>query len=229
MTLLAIASEAFELAPWLRRCSHVTRLDWPVPHAHKASANGTTLFAVASGPGPRLSSQALQTALLHAPPFDKLISIGLCGALHPGLELKQICSATHVSDGGHSYPAQPLPGTRPVRLLSVDKFLGSPPEKRTLHQQGHDIVEMEAAPLALYAAQNNIPFHAVKVVSDLAHENFPLDFNQFRDPAGRFQKGRIALAACKNPLRLVPDLFRMASRGPAASEILGVFLANVRL
>ena len=88
---------------------------------------------------------------------------------------------------------------------------------------------MEAAPLALYAAQNNIPFHAIKIVSDLAHEDFLLDFNRFRDPAGRFQKSKIALATLKNPLKFLPDVLRMASRGPAASEILGVFLAHARL
>jgi adenosylhomocysteine nucleosidase len=228
MKILAIAAEALELAPWLSRCAERTQLSWPIAHAHQAQWNGTSLYIVANGPGPRLSQQALHTSLEKAGPFDTLMSIGLCGALDPSLAIKTICTATEVTDGLTTWPAQPFPGAQPVRLLSIDKFLGHPAEKKEWAEKGLGIVEMEAAPIARYAAENNIPFHAIKIVSDRAEEHFSLDFNQFRDSAGRFQKARIALAACKHPFRYAPDLFRLASRGPAASEILGVFLAHAR-
>ncbi|MBL8239132.1 MAG: hypothetical protein JNM66_17040 [Bryobacterales bacterium] len=228
MKILAIAAEALEIAPWLTRCAGRTKLSWPIAHAHRAESNGTALYLVANGPGPRLSRQALHTALENAGPFDTILSIGLCGALQPSLKLKDICTATEVTDGATTWPACPFPGAQPVKLLSVDKFLGHPAEKQAWAEKGLDIVEMEAAPIAQFAAENGIPFHAIKIVSDQAHEQFSLDFNQFRDPAGRFQIPRIALAACAHPFQYMPDLFRLASRGRAASEILGEFLAHAR-
>jgi adenosylhomocysteine nucleosidase len=228
MKILAIAAEALEINPWLRLCAQPTPLSWPIAHAHQTHSNGATLHIIANGPGPRLSRQALYTALEKAGPFDTILSIGLCGALNPELTIKSICTATEVTDGATTWPARPFPGAQPVKLLSIDKFLGHPAEKRKWAEKGLGIVEMEAAPLAQYAAEHNIPFYAIKIVSDLAHEHFALDFNQYRDPAGRFQIPRIALAACAHPFQYMPDLFRLASRGRAASEILGVFLAHAR-
>jgi hypothetical protein len=68
-------------------------------------------------------------------------------------------------------------------------------------------------------------FYAVRVVSDLAAEDFALDFNRYRDADGRFQKARIALAGIRHP----GDLLRMARRGREASEALGDFLAQCEL
>lgn len=229
MKILAIAALALELKPWLRRCQSREKLNWPLAFAQTAQWNDATLYAVANGPGPRLAAEALETAIKRAGPFDALMSIGLCGALDTDLPLNAICTANEVAHGESAWPADPIPGAKAHRLLSIDRFLGDPAEKQKWAENGFGIVEMEAAPIAKYAAANNIPFHAVKVVSDRAAERFSLDFNQYRDADGRFSNTRIALAALARPIQYAPDLFRMASRGPAASEILGVFLSHVRL
>ena len=229
MKILVIAALALELKPWLRRCQSLEKLNWPVAFAQTAYWNGATLYAAANGPGPRLAANALQTAIKRAGPFDTLMSIGLCGALDADLPLNAICTANEVSDGQTNWPANPIPGLQAHRLLSIDRFLGDPAEKQKWAEKRFGIVEMEAAPIAKYAVAENIPFHAVKVVSDRAAERFALDFNQHRDAEGRFSNTRIALAALAHPIQYAPDLFRMVSRGPAASEILGVYLSNVRL
>ena len=228
MKILAVASMALELKPWLRRCQSFEKLNWPVSYACSAQWNQAIVYAVANGPGPRLAAEALQIAIEQAGPFDGLMSIGLCGALQTGIPVKAIRTANEVGDGETNWPAQPIPNAIAVKLLSVDRFLRDPAEKATWAQQGFGIVEMEAAAIAKYAAENNIPFSAVKVVSDRAAERFALDFNQYRDEAGRFLHTRIALAALAHPILYAPDLYRMASRGPAASEILGAFLAKSR-
>ncbi len=229
MKILAIAADAFEARPWLQACPAGEPCQWPLPYAQRAAWNGHTLFAVANGPGPGLSTAALELAVKNAGPFDALCSIGLCGALDPDLAHNAICSATEVSDGSQSWPALPLPGATPIRLLSLDRFLAHPDEKRQWHNKGYAAIEMEAAPLARYAARNHIPFYAVKSVSDLASDSFSLDFNQFRDPDGRFQKNKIALAALRNPFRYIPDLYRIGSRGFAAAHKLGEFLVQSKL
>lgn len=228
MKVLAVASEAFEAMRWVQAGTDSSVLRWPIRFARKVQSNGATLFIVAHGPGPRLAAEAVRTAAREAGPFDAVISFGLCGALDPSLALGAICTATAVSDGQSSWSATPLPGATPLRLLSIDRFLATPAEKSQWAQKGFGMVEMEAAAVARYAAENGIPFYVAKIVSDRADESFALDFNRYRDQAGRFQRSRIALAALANPFRYAPDLIRLASRGPAASETLGVFLSNAR-
>jgi hypothetical protein len=196
--VVAIASEPFEYTPWTKRCANI--------------------HAFAKGPGPRLAQAALQQAEAELGKIDVLLSIGLCGALAPEFELYDIVCATAVND----WPAQPLDGAKSARLLSIDRFLGGMDEKKAAHAQGYGIVEMEAAPLAQWAAETNTRFHAVKVVSDLATEAFALDFNQHRDADGRFRKTSIAFAGLRHPR----DLYRMASRAGAASAKLGEFLSK---
>lgn len=228
MKILAVAAETLELTPWLKRCAAVEPLAWPVAFARKAQWGGAELYAVANGAGVRLATQAVYAAVRAAGPFDRFLSVGLCGALDPALPLRAVCSAVAAGDGASVWPVEPLQGARPCRLLSIDMFLREPEEKRRWAAQGFDVVEMEAAAVARYAASQGAPFHAAKVVSDLAVETFALDFNKFRDVAGRFSRGRIALAAARHPFTYAPDLIRMASRGAAASETLGEFLAEYR-
>ena len=228
MKILAVAAMAIELKPWLRRCQFLKKLNWPLSFAQTAQWNQAALYGVANGPGPRLAAEALQIAIEQAGPFDALMSVGLCGALDHDLKLNDICTATEVFDGDTSWRAVTMNGGIAAPLLSIDRFLGNPEEKRKWTEQGFGMVEMEAAAVAKYAAENNIPFQAVKVVSDLAAENFAFDFNRYRDAAGRFSNTRIALAALAHPILYAPDLYRMATRGPAASEILGEFLAKSR-
>lgn len=228
MKILAVAAMTLELKPWLRRCGAVEKLAWPVVFARSARWNDAALYVVANGPGPGLAAKALQVALERAGPFDSIISVGLCGALDAELALDSICTANEVSDGETVWPADPIAGAQVRRLLSIDRFLGDPAEKRKWAGRGFGIVEMEAATIARFAAENRIPFCAAKVVSDCADESFAIDFNEYRDASGRFSNTRIALAAAAHPVRYGPDLYRMASRGPAASEILGEFLAKSR-
>lgn len=196
--VVAIASEPFEYKAWIERNQFI--------------------HAFAKGPGPRLAEKALQTALKEHPKIDVLFSIGLCGALDPSLQLNDIVCATSVNE----WPAEPLPGASTAKLLSIDRFLANKQEKQSFHRQGYGIVEMEAAPLAKWAAETKTKFHAVKVVSDLATEEFALNFNAHRDTEGRFKKASIALAGLRHPR----DLYRMASRAGAASAKLGEFLSK---
>ena len=58
---------------------------------------------------------------------------------------------------------------------------------------------MEAGAVAERAEHFNIPFYAIRVVTDAADENLPMDFNQVRDAEGRFDRLRILAAASRQP------------------------------
>ena len=90
--------------------------------------------------------------------------------------------------------------------------------------------ELAAAPAAVAkcALQNNLPFYAVRVVTDTYAESFPLDFNTVRTATGRFSRTRILAAALRKPVAVLPELMKLNQRTKRAAQALGDFLADAR-
>ena len=112
-------------------------------------------------------------------------------------------------------------------VLSVDRVAITAAEKGELRSSTQAaVVEMESAAVARKAREWEMPFGCVRVVSDVADENLPLDFNRYRDADGRFSRTRIALAAMGHPFTVLPGLIRLDRNCRLAAELLGEFLAN---
>jgi nucleoside phosphorylase len=112
------------------------------------------------------------------------------------------------------------------KLLSIDHVVSTVAEKAELHRTGADAVEMEAAAVAAKAAEWNIPFYCIRVITDTAVESFPLDFNRMRDSNGRFSRARILVSALRRPGSVVPELLKLNKRSKDASQALGDFLVD---
>ena len=104
-------------------------------------------------------------------------------------------------DGGE----RRCPGARAIRAPGPSKpgsfcpLIASypqPPKKRSWRTSA-DAVEMEACAVADRAKQCDVPFYAVRVVTDTFGENFPLDFNTTRTEDGRFSRAKILYAALR--------------------------------
>ena len=182
---------------------------------------------VAHGPGPGLAGAAVDM-VREREQIDALVSTGFCGGLTPSLGVCDIFAATEVQGSG----AARLPVTaRPFktgRLLSIDRVVCSAAEKTELGNSGASAVEMEAAAVAARAQQWDIPFFAVRVVTDTSAETFPLDFNHMRRTDGRFSRGRILRAALRRPSAVFPELIKLNRRTKCAAQALGDFLADSR-
>jgi|HubBroStandDraft_2_1064218.scaffolds.fasta_scaffold306346_2 adenosylhomocysteine nucleosidase len=173
---------------------------------------------LASGPGSRLVSEALRERRQ----VGGIVSTGFCGALDPTLEIGDIIVA-----GAEIRSSRPF-----VRgeILSADRVAVTVAEKRALREHtGAIAVEMESAAVAAKAREWGVPFRCIKVVSDSAREDMPLDFNRYRDDAGHFSRGRIAVAALRHPFTAIPGLLRLDRNCRKAAEKLGEFLADCQL
>lgn len=221
--IVAVGSDAMEFSGWLRHCAGVRKLDWPVDFARQADWNGQAVTMVANGAGPRLAAEGLAVAR-DRETVTAVMSIGWCGALDPAFRLSEVFVAlgvrTEQGDRAALAPRKMPTGARRGVLWSGDRFVRTAAEKAELRARGADAVEMEASGLRFAGS-----FYAVRVVSDLAQEDFALDFNQYRDGEGRFQKARIAMAGWRHP----GDLIRMATRCRDAANALGDFLAQCEL
>lgn len=173
---------------------------------------------VASGPGPRL----VERALGEKKDVNGIISTGFCGALDPALQVGDI-----VVWGD----AAVAPDSRFVRgeIFSADRVLVTAVEKRALRNRtGAIAVDMEAAAVRSRAAEWGVPFMCIRVVSDTAADDMPLDFNRFRNADGNFSRTRIALAAMARPFSAMPGLMELDRNCRRASRTLGDFLADCR-
>jgi hypothetical protein len=86
-------------------------------------------------------------------PDGPVVSFGLAGGLHEGLQCGEVLDATRVvdADGTVLWEGGPLgvPGARPGTILAVDAIVDDPAERRRLHERtGADAADMESGPLA---------------------------------------------------------------------------------
>src|SRR5271154_1740155 len=149
----------------------------------RIGASNPRWILAANGPGPKLVAEALDQVLrerkqVEQGTVDGIVSTGFCGALDPALKVGDIVVS-----------GDPVASPRPFvrgEILSMDRVAVTAAEKRGLRQQtGAVAIEMESAAVAAKARERGVPFRCIKVVSDTAAEDMPLDFNLYRDAAGR--------------------------------------------
>jgi adenosylhomocysteine nucleosidase len=237
-----VASESREFSGLLRHVEGSTALDWGIDFARDGLLNGRAIVIAANGPGPKLAASAAKAIKGHYE-LEGLASIGFCGALSPDLHAGDVLVATSLVTVPHLGVAQALSLPYPhvahalsvprshscerlFRLLSIDQVAHTAESKHNLHHQtSAEAVEMETAGLAPLAQEWQIPFFAVKIVTDTASESFPLDFNLLRTPEGRFSRPKIIAATLRHP-SAIPALINLNRRCTQAAAILGDFLAN---
>ncbi len=207
-TILLIAAEAREFSGLVRRLEGVTSLDWPVRYAREARHHGQRWLLVANGPGTSLARKAFETAVARTR-VDRVVSTGYCGALDPSLAVADVFTGD---------------------LVTTDRVVTTAQEKAELRSStGASAVDMEAAAVAECANRRQIPFQAIRVVSDTAREDLPLDLNATRDATGHFSTMKILSAALRHPMRGIPGLVTLARNASKASESLGAYLAGCQL
>jgi nucleoside phosphorylase len=225
--LAFVAAERREFDGMLRKADRVAKLDWPLSFGQMAWFKGVPSVLVAEGPGRKLAGRAVEM-LGKVQDLKGLVSIGFCGALNKDFAPCDIFVATEMV-GLPNAISVPRSHFRfhAGKLLSIDRVVCSVAEKADLRRTGADAVEMEAAAVMEKAAEWKIPFYCIRVITDTAAENLPLDFNLMRDTGGRFSYSKIFAAALRRPGSVFPELLKLNQRCKDASEALGEFLVDV--
>ena len=217
-TVLVVAAEALEFDGIRKQLGSGTAIPWPgAAFAYEVIRGSVCYWLVANGPGAPLVKQALAEKRR----VQLMISTGFCGALDPELRVGDIIVTSNL-------PQASLPFKRGT-IHSASRVVVTKEEKQDLRNStGASAVDMEAATVEQKAREWGVPFLCIRVVSDAASDDMPLDFNQFRDADGRFSRSRIVRAALRQPFTSIPALLRLHKSCRHASEKLGVFFANCR-
>jgi adenosylhomocysteine nucleosidase len=232
--LLFIAADARECTALISHWENLRTPALSVNWAREGLWKRRPVMAVANGAG---ADRAFAAVILScgmlagkhlASKSSAVCNIGFCGALDDALRIGDIFVATEVRNGTRAYAVQAPTGPAAPSgvVMSLDHVAQTALEKRGLRSTGASVVEMEAAGAARASEDMGLPFYCVRVVSDLAGEDFANDFNAALGPDGRFSAVRLAAGALVRPRERFGELMRLKQRTVLASRKLGDFLAG---
>jgi nucleoside phosphorylase len=161
-------------------------------------------------------------------PLGGLALIGWAGGLRPDLLAGDVVVAEMALDvQGTSVPCTvvELVGAARGTLLTVHEALMTPAAKYAARASGALAVEMEAVPLAAWAAAHGLPFIHARVILDTLDEGLP-DLGGALGPFGRVRPLRLVRGLVLQP-RLVIDLWSEARRLQRLRPTLGALAGAI--
>lgn len=187
---------------------------------------GDQAILVANGAGRALASAAARD-ILSKESIRAVISTGFAGALDPSYLVGDVFIADSVRGEEGEFVSQSPTGSygevRRGALLTVDRVAQSASAKRELWRQDAQAVDMEAASVAAVAREHRLPFFCVRVISDVAAEDMPADFNRALRVDGSISPWSVlGQALCRRDGW--SRLARLRRNAAAAAVSLGAFL-----
>lgn len=230
-----IAAMGEELAPLVRRTRVERRWTAGRCRALVGRLAGAPVVLARTGEGARNAVDGTRS-LLNALPVDRMLVVGVAGALSPELQPGAILVSRTVVERDRPGPL-PDPDWLAAALRQRTARAGSVVTAPTILVTARDkaaawralpcdepaVVDLESAGLARLAGERGLPFLVVRVVSDGAGESLPFDLNVFRDEDGAIRRGAVAWHAMAHP-HLIPPLWRLRRRVSSGSESLARFV-----
>ena len=175
-----------------------------------------------TGMGRRAAEAAVRQALAELRP-RLVLTCGFAGALSPELKLGDIVMEAD--------PAFPMlldgRGATHVRFHAATTVLTSVAEKAACWKATRaDAVEMESLWIRAVCKEQGIPAATIRVISDEAGKDLPLNFNRLLGPDEQLSFPKLLGHVVTNPHR-IPALIRFGRETGHAARQLATFLADL--
>jgi adenosylhomocysteine nucleosidase len=170
-----------------------------------------------------------------------VLTCGFAGGLNPDLKLGDVVfelpltPSLSPSDGervsartSEGLVAKLLAGgAKPAKLFCADRIATTVAEKKALRDEtGADAVEMESAAIHAVCRERGIACVTVRVISDTAGEDLPLDFNALAKPDKSLDFGKLFLTIAKSPGK-IGALMELQKKTKFAAERLADVLIEI--
>jgi nucleoside phosphorylase len=173
-----------------------------------------------------------------------VLTCGFAGGLNPDLKLGDVVFETEFffsrSRGDETQTNQNLEtpyvvsynkivaaGAKPAKFFCAERIATTVAEKKKLRaESGADAVEMESAAIHAVCRERGIPCATMRVISDTANEDLPLDFNALAKPDMNLDYGKLAWAIARSPGK-IGALLKLRKQTRFAAERLAVVLVKL--
>jgi nucleoside phosphorylase len=189
----------------------------------KIAERNAEISILVTGIGQKNAEKSLRDFLAGKTP-TRVLTCGFAGALVPNLAIGAVVFET---DDARLREALMAAGARPVKFHCTDRIATTSREKQELRRTTNaDAVEMESGVISRVCRERGLPCATVRVISDAADEDLPLDFNQLGKPDRSMDYGKLAWAVAKAPGK-IGALRRLQKQTRFAAEQLAAVLAKV--
>lgn len=155
---------------------------------------------------------------------QRVFTCGFAGGLNPELALGAVVFTTEDAQLREKLLGA---GAKPARFFSAARIATTVAEKAELRRSTNaDAVEMESEAIQAVCLERGVPCATVRVISDTANEDLPLDFNQLSNPDLSLNYGKLALAVARSPGK-IPALLRLQKNSSFAAKRLAEVLEKV--
>jgi adenosylhomocysteine nucleosidase len=159
----------------------------------------------------------------HSP--ELVLTCGFAGGLNPELKLGDVIF--EIPQPSTFNLQLSTCGAKPAKIFCADRIATTVAEKKKLRDEtGADAVEMESAAIHAVCRERGIPCATVRVISDTANEDLPLDFNALAKPDKNLDYGKLFLAIAKSPGK-IGALMELQKKTKFAAERLAAVLEKI--
>ena len=214
----------------------------------KMAAGKSGISILITGIGRRNAEKSLREFLATNSP-ELVLTCGFAGALNPDLKPGEVVfeltdrrgefhePQTEKESGARSaLPSEsssPLRekllavGAKPAKFFCADRIATTVAEKKKLRAEtGVDAVEMESGAIHAICRERGIPCATIRVISDTANEDLPLDFNALSKPDLSLDYGKLAWAIARSPGK-ISALLKLQKQTRFAAERLASVLEKI--
>jgi adenosylhomocysteine nucleosidase len=206
-----------------------------------AGKSGVSVLIVGIG---RQNAEKSVREFLATHSTELVLTCGFAGGLNPELKLGDVVfeipprsrrgDEAQIKIGSQSEPPYVgcydkliAAGAKPAKLFCADRIATTVAEKKQLRDKtGADVVEMESEAINAVCRERRIPCATIRVISDTANEDLPLDFNALARPDKSLDFGKLAWAIAKSPGK-IGALMELQKKTKFAAEQLAAVLAKI--
>lgn len=186
----------------------------------------STTRAILTGMGRENAEFALGNALEEYVP-KMVLTCGFAGGLNPALEINQI-----VFEAGENLALQEKLielGGKQANFFCARRIASTSVEKERLWRAtGMDVIEMESEAIREMCRERGIPSATIRVISDSALDDLPLDFNKLMSSSQNIDYKKLTWALVRKPTKLV-ELLAFQQKTIEASKALSAYLEKLLL
>jgi adenosylhomocysteine nucleosidase len=201
----------------------ISRYFLPTRLCHSGTTEGVCQVWM-TGIGRKNASQSIRRAIAMVKP-ERVITAGFAGGLNPSIKFGAVLFEQDF-DAGFGPQLEDL-GAIAAKFHCHRRVAITAQEKAELWKStGADAVEMESSVIRTICLQSHIPSATVRVVSDDATQDLPLDFNALMTSEDRINYWKLLRAVVSRPSR-IGKLVEFQRQTSAAARKLGAVLEEL--